>query len=70
MSLGTLVAFLAYKDQFAGRAGSLIDAVFQLRMLRLQAERLADIALAEPETEPARLWATAGRRRGGWRCAG
>ena len=51
LSLGTLVAFLAYKDQFAGRAAGLIDAAFQLRMLRLQTERLADIALAEPETE-------------------
>jgi ATP-binding cassette subfamily B protein RaxB len=51
LSLGTLVAFLAYKDQFAGRAAGLIDAAFQLRMLRLQAERLADIALTEPEIE-------------------
>jgi ATP-binding cassette subfamily B protein RaxB len=60
LSLGTLVAFLAYKDQFAGRAAGLIDAAFQLRMLRLQAERLADIALTEPETEAA---APVGERR-------
>ena len=51
LSLGMLVAFLAYKDQFADRAAGLIDTGFALRMLRLQAERLADIALSEPETE-------------------
>jgi len=60
LSLGMLIAFLSYKDQFAERAASLIDAVFQLRMLRLQAERLADIALTEAETHQAALSIAAG----------
>lgn len=52
-SVGMLMAYLAYKDQFAGRVGSLIDKWIQFRMLRLHGERLADIVLAEPEYEPA-----------------
>lgn len=48
-SVGMLIAYLAYKDQFAGRIGSLIDKWVEFRMLRLHGERLADIALAEPE---------------------
>ena len=48
-SVGMLFAFLAYKEQFAQRVSALIDKVVELRMLRLQGERLADIVLAEPE---------------------
>ena len=48
-SVGMLIAYLAYKDQFAGRVGSLIDKWVEFRMLRLHGERLADIVLAEPE---------------------
>jgi ATP-binding cassette, subfamily B, bacterial CvaB/MchF/RaxB len=51
-SVGMLIAYLAYKDQFALRVGSLIDKAMEFRMLRLHAERLADIVLAEPESEP------------------
>lgn len=48
-SVGVLMAFNAYKDQFGGRVSSLIDKLFELRMLQLQGERLADIALTAPE---------------------
>lgn len=48
-SVGMLIAYLAYKDQFATRMSSLIDKWVEFRMLRLHGERLADIALAEPE---------------------
>jgi len=48
-SVGMLIAYLAYKDQFAQRMGSLIDKTVEFRMLRLHGERLADIVLAEPE---------------------
>ena len=48
-SVGMLFAFVAYKDQFVQRATSLIDKAFEWRMMRLQAERLSDIVLAEPE---------------------
>ncbi|MFC3690909.1 peptidase domain-containing ABC transporter [Chenggangzhangella methanolivorans] len=49
VTLGALVAFLAYKDQFATRIESLVQAAFKMRMLNLQAERLADIALTPRE---------------------
>jgi ATP-binding cassette, subfamily B, bacterial CvaB/MchF/RaxB len=49
MSLGMLVAFLAYRDQFASRVKNLIATGFQLRMLNVQIDRLADIVMAEPE---------------------
>lgn len=49
MTLGMLVAFLAYKDQFTTRAGNLLTSGLQLRTLNVQTDRLSDIALAEPE---------------------
>lgn len=59
-SIGMLVAYLAYKEQFSGRVGSLIDLFIELRMLRLHGERLGDIVLAEPEAdEPASALAPA-----------
>lgn len=49
LSVGLLIAFIAYKDQFLGRVSELINRAVDLTMLRLHAERLADIALTEPE---------------------
>jgi ATP-binding cassette, subfamily B, bacterial CvaB/MchF/RaxB len=49
MTLGMLVAFLAYRDQFSQRIGSLIGSAFQLRMLNVQTSRLSDIIMSEPE---------------------
>lgn len=49
-SVGVLTAFIAYKTQFGYRVSELIDRFFELRMLSLQGERLADIILAEPES--------------------
>ncbi len=54
-SVGLLIAFIAYKDQFLRRISELINRVVDLRMLRLHAERLADIALTEPEPRTA-VW--------------
>ena len=48
-SVGMLIAYLAYKDQFAQRVGALIDKCMEVRMLRLHCERLSDIVLTEPE---------------------
>ena len=45
-----LVAFIAYADQFHRRGAALFDRWNEFRMLELQAERVADIALSEPET--------------------
>jgi ATP-binding cassette subfamily B protein RaxB len=50
-SVGMLIAYLAYKDQFAQRVGSLIDKWMEFRMLRLHGERLAEIALCAPEVD-------------------
>jgi ATP-binding cassette subfamily B protein RaxB len=52
-SVGMLLAFIAYKDQFLSRVSTLIDTAVDLRMLRLHAERLADIALTPPEPRDA-----------------
>jgi ATP-binding cassette subfamily B protein RaxB len=49
LSVGMLFAFVAFKEQFAQRVSALIDKAVELRMLRLQGERLADIVLAAPE---------------------
>lgn len=51
MSVGMFVAFLAYKDQFAARIDSFIEAIVSFVMLSMHGERIADIALAEPETQ-------------------
>ena len=50
-SVGMLIAYLAYKEQFAQRMNGLVDRVLEFRMLRLHGERLADIVLATPEPE-------------------
>ena len=50
-TVGMLFAFIAYKEQFAQRISGLIDKLVELKMLRLQGERLADIVLTAPEPE-------------------
>lgn len=49
-SVGMLIAYLSYKDQFTGRIAGLIDKAIEFRMLRLHGERLADIVLTEPDS--------------------
>jgi ATP-binding cassette subfamily B protein RaxB len=48
-TVGLLIAFIAYKDQFLGRVSELINKIADFTMLKLDAERLSDIALTEPE---------------------
>ncbi len=48
-SIGMLVAYLAYADQFITKASNLVDRIVEFRMLKLHAERIADVALAPPE---------------------
>ena len=55
-SAGMLVAFIAYADQFTSRAASLIDKWVDFRMLKLHAERVADIALTAPESGVESSW--------------
>ncbi|MDP1900113.1 MAG: peptidase domain-containing ABC transporter [Rubrivivax sp.] len=54
LSVGMLFAFFAYKETFAARVSALIDKAVELKMLRLQGERLADIVLTAPEAEASR----------------
>jgi ATP-binding cassette, subfamily B, bacterial CvaB/MchF/RaxB len=49
LSVGMLVAFLAYKDQFSQRIGKCLDTIVRLGTLTVHGERIADIALAETE---------------------
>ena len=48
-SVGMLFAYVSYKSNFTGRVSSLVDKAFEVRMLRVQGERLADIVLHERE---------------------
>jgi ATP-binding cassette, subfamily B, bacterial CvaB/MchF/RaxB len=49
ISVGMLLAFLAYRNQFDSRFTELVNKWVDLRMLGLDAQRLADIVLTEPE---------------------
>jgi len=49
-SVGMLFGFLAFKLLFITRINNLVDKSIEFRMLDLHAERIADIALATPET--------------------
>jgi ATP-binding cassette subfamily B protein RaxB len=50
-SVGMLFAFISYKDQFSQRMISLIDKLFEFKMLRLHGERVADILLTQAESD-------------------
>jgi ATP-binding cassette, subfamily B, bacterial CvaB/MchF/RaxB len=68
LSVGMLVAFLAYKDQFSLRVGKCLDTFVRLGTLTVHGERIADIALAEPEqanfSQPASADTVIGRNPG------
>lgn len=49
LTVGMLVAFVAYKAQFTARMSRFIDHIIDFRMLSLHFERLADIADETPE---------------------
>jgi ATP-binding cassette subfamily B protein RaxB len=48
-TIGMLFAFLVWVGQFTGKSQNLIETYIQFRMLSLHSERVADIALTEPE---------------------
>jgi ATP-binding cassette, subfamily B, bacterial CvaB/MchF/RaxB len=58
MTIGMLLAFVSYKDQFLDRVSNLIDKAVDLTMLGLHSERLADIALTAPEPRQSALMTT------------
>ena len=49
LSVGMLMAFLAYKDSFSARTSNFVDKFIDLRMINLQTERLADIVMTPIE---------------------
>ncbi|MFA6229590.1 MAG: peptidase domain-containing ABC transporter [Rhodanobacter sp.] len=56
LSAGMMIAFIAYADQFTSRAAALINKWVDFSMLKLHAERVADIALTEPEQNATVTW--------------
>jgi len=55
LSVGMIFAFLAYKTLFREKAVRLIDSYVQIKMMSLDLERLADIALTAPEENRGQL---------------
>ncbi|GHD34363.1 peptidase domain-containing ABC transporter [Parahalioglobus pacificus] len=51
MSLGMMYAFMSYKQRFVQSVDGFISQIFQLRMLGVHLERLADIALTPIDSE-------------------
>ncbi len=51
LSIGMLFAYISYRGQFVGKAQSMIDKVIEYKMISLHLERVADIALSEPELD-------------------
>lgn len=49
LTLGSFIAFIAYKTIFDTRVSLFIDNIIQFKNLRLQADRLSDIVLTDPE---------------------
>jgi ATP-binding cassette, subfamily B, bacterial CvaB/MchF/RaxB len=56
-SVGMLFAFISYKQQFTTRIIGFIDKGIEFRMLSIHAQRVADIALAEPAPQEAAIQA-------------
>ena len=51
-TVGALMAFKAYNDQFSGRLSAFVDRLFDFQLLKIHGTRLADIVLTEPESAP------------------
>jgi len=49
LSVGMVLAFIAYKGQLTGRFANFIEQIIQFKMMRLHLDRIADIALTEQE---------------------
>ncbi len=49
LTVGMVLAFIAYKNQLTQRFANLIEQIIQFKMMRLHLDRIADIALTEQE---------------------
>jgi ATP-binding cassette subfamily B protein RaxB len=57
LTIGMVLAFLAYKNQLVERVSDVIEQLIQFRMLRLHLDRISDIALTkEEENREATKW--------------
>ena len=50
ISIGMVIAYISFKDQFYGRVFALMDKVFEFKLLSVHLARLADIVLSKPES--------------------
>lgn len=48
-SIGMLIAYLSYRQQFTSKAQNLIEKLIEYRMIKIHLERVADIALTKTE---------------------
>jgi ATP-binding cassette subfamily B protein RaxB len=51
ITVGMVVAYISYKDQFYNRVFTLMDKIFEFKLLDVHMTRLSDIALAKPEKD-------------------
>jgi ATP-binding cassette subfamily B protein RaxB len=49
MTIGVLYAFIAFKTQFITGGAQIIEKIIAVRLLRVHIDRIADIAMTEPE---------------------
>jgi len=52
-SIGMLFAYISYRGQFVGKAQAMVDKVIEYKMISIHLERIADIALTDPEQDQA-----------------
>ena len=55
LSVGMLMAFISFKDHFYRSIFSMLDRLFEFRMLDIHLERLADIAFTRPEPDSGKI---------------
>lgn len=51
LTIGMLMAYFAYRQQFVEKAQGLVNKIFDCKMISLELDRVADIALSEPEQD-------------------
>jgi ATP-binding cassette subfamily B protein RaxB len=49
LTVGMLIAFLAYRTYFTNQSQTLIDNIFEFRLLRMHLDRISDIVNTKPE---------------------
>ncbi len=50
-TIGMLFAYTSYRGQFVGKAQAMVDKVIEYKMVSIHLDRIADIALTEPEQD-------------------